>query len=620
MKPTTFILILLLALSSLVKAQESKNDSLKMIIDTSTDNVELYQAYYLLAQKNYRNLPDESLEYVKKAKEYAIKIDSTMALAAAQQLQGVMFKNLGKSDSAIVQYLAALKVYEEENSLFGIASTSNDLGVLFKVNNDFHQALIYYKKANKVITEIDHKVGITMTLNNIGTIKNALGELDSAEFYYLKALETAEENNIVNGMALSYNNLGELFSKKGEHNKALPYYLKTLDFDRKSSDKIGMTFTYINLSQTQNALGNKRRAIQYIDSAIEQSSKLNAIAPLSSSFSIKSNLLEDIGDFKSALKLHREHSKLNDSIFNENKSKQIAELQTQYETEQKEQQIALQDAQIAEQTAQLDRNRILIISSILALILVVSLALLQRSRLKKKQQLRLQEVQLKTKEAEINATISSQEKERARYARDLHDGFGQMISVLNMNLQNLEKDPKPDDRQKVFDDSSKLIDEMYEELKNICFDLMPQTLIKNGLESALSEFVERVNAAGQVFIELNVFGLEKRLSEIQEISLYRISQEWINNILKYSDAQKVTLQITRDQDELTLLVEDDGTGFSKDLLVNGKGNGWKNLNTRTNLIQGELELETAPNQKGTTLIINAPAHVEKLEQNTVEAV
>ncbi|MEM7298133.1 MAG: histidine kinase [Bacteroidota bacterium] len=216
--------------------------------------------------------------------------------------------------------------------------------------------------------------------------------------------------------------------------------------------------------------------------------------------------------------------------------------------------------------------------------------------------------------------MSSQEKERARYARDLHDGFGQMISILNMNLQNLEKDAKPDERQKVFEDSSKLIDEMYGELKNICFDLMPQTLIKNGLESALTEFVERINAAGKVFIELNVFGLDDRLQELQEISLYRISQEWINNILKYSDAQKITLQVTRDKEELTLMVEDDGAGFNKDQLVNGTGNGWKNLNTRTNLIHGELELETSLNQKGNTLIVNAPAQLEIHEQNTVVAV
>jgi signal transduction histidine kinase len=248
--------------------------------------------------------------------------------------------------------------------------------------------------------------------------------------------------------------------------------------------------------------------------------------------------------------------------------------------------------------------------------------LLNRNRIKKKQKLVLQEERLNTQEATINATISSQEKERARYARDLHDGFGQMISILNMNLQNLVGDPKPKDRQKVFEESEKVINEMYDELRSICFDLMPQTLVKNGLSSALEEFATRINAVDQIYVETNFFGIEDRLEEIQEISLYRISQEWINNILKYSDASKITLQITRDEDEMNLIIEDDGMGFDKQLLLKSKGNGWRNIQTRTKLIGGEIELDTTSGKKGNTLILNYD--IQKIsirrKQNTLETV
>ena len=107
--------------------------------------------------------------------------------------------------------------------------------------------------------------------------------------------------------------------------------------------------------------------------------------------------------------------------------------------------------------------------------------------------------------------------------------------------------------------------------------------------------------------------------------MYRISQEWINNILKYSDAEKITLQITKDNEEITLLLEDNGVGYDKSNLTAGKGNGWKNLNTRTNLIKGKLDLETQKGIKGNTLIINAPTQIEhqdpnQVKQNTVEVV
>ena len=89
--------------------------------------------------------------------------------------------------------------------------------------------------------------------------------------------------------------------------------------------------------------------------------------------------------------------------------------------------------------------------------------------------------------------------------------------------------------------------------------------------------------------------------------------------MKYSDANKVTLQITKDEGEITLLIEDNGKGFDKNLLASGKGNGWKNLNTRTNLIQGELELETQLGKKGNVLIVNAPSKIRQIEHDKVMA-
>ena len=102
---------------------------------------------------------------------------------------------------------------------------------------------------------------------------------------------------------------------------------------------------------------------------------------------------------------------------------------------------------------------------------------------------------------------------------------------------------------------------------------------------------------------------------LQEISLYRITQEWVNNVIKYSEAKNITIQLTKDEEELNLLIEDDGMGFDKSLLTQGTGNGWKNLNSRANLIKGELELDTVVGRRGTTMIVIAPELV--VNQNTV---
>ncbi|MEQ6118976.1 7TM-DISM domain-containing protein [Reichenbachiella sp. MALMAid0571] len=212
----------------------------------------------------------------------------------------------------------------------------------------------------------------------------------------------------------------------------------------------------------------------------------------------------------------------------------------------------------------------------------------------------------------MEAIVKGQEDERNRFAKDLHDGFGQMISSLMLNIKGLEttQSTNIEKRSGIFRQSTSILNDMYVELKNICFNLMPQTLLAAGVGEALKEFANRINESGEIIVEVSLFDMEERLTEIQEISIYRISQEWINNIIKYSNASKIELQITKDEDEITLLIEDNGTGFDKSALESGKGNGWKNIHSRANLIKGEVELDTTVGIKGNTFILNAPAKLD----------
>jgi len=220
-------------------------------------------------------------------------------------------------------------------------------------------------------------------------------------------------------------------------------------------------------------------------------------------------------------------------------------------------------------------------------------------------------------EVMMEAIVKGQEDERNRFAKDLHDGFGQMISSLMLNIKGLEtaQSTNFEKRSNIFRQSTAILNDMYVELKNICFNLMPQTLLAAGVGEALKEFANRINESGEIIVEVSFYDLEERLTEIQEISIYRISQEWVNNIIKYSNASKIELQITKDDDEITLLIEDNGAGFDKSALESGKGNGWKNIHSRANLIKGVVELDTTEGIKGTTFILNAPTKIEVRGEN-----
>ncbi|WP_424962852.1 tetratricopeptide repeat-containing sensor histidine kinase [Ekhidna sp.] len=601
-------------------------DKAKSVIN-SNDQEGVYHYYLMIHQTNHGDL-DSAEHHGLLALEYIPDSNKQDRKEVFHRLM-IINRDKGLLDKALEYCLEAYHLVVSMNDTAQIARYLTERAF---IHHDFEQyelgirsgkqALQVWKNHSRAINL--HQLYI---LNSIAINFDDWNKPDSALAYYdkilaIKSLKGSAELGPI------YNNQGNTLLKQERYREAYQSLMKSYKIQKKS---IG-DYHHYDLATVLNNLGIIQSHFNHWDSSRYYLKLAEMYADSSNSFEKKRDsylaqyqIAEKQGELRKALDYQSKYYLIKDSIFQKDRAEVIARMETEYETEKKEQQLALQDAELAEQKAELIQNRILLFASTLLLILLLIIGLLWRNRVKKKQLLAIQQEKLKAKEAEINATISSLENERARYARDLHDGFGQMISILNMNLKSLIEGSKPNDRQKVFEESSKVIDEMYEELKNICFDLMPQTLIKYGLESGLQEFIERINHSGKLSIELNVFGLEKRLSEIQEISLYRISQEWINNIIKYSSAQIITLQITKDDDEITLLIEDDGAGFDKNLLLAGDGNGWKNLNTRASLINGALELETQTGIKGNTLIVNAPATLEpsdikSLDQNTIKVV
>ncbi|WP_420576820.1 tetratricopeptide repeat protein [Ekhidna sp.] len=552
-------------------------------------------------------------------KTLAIKQDISDSVGIGTLLNNLGNVNISKGnlEKSTSYFLDALRVRTAIRDSAGIASTTNNLGIVFYKRKMFKEAIDNYLIALSLNRDFKDKTKEALILNNLGNAYDERGILDSSYVYYQLAFALSDSLKDARLIGISASNLGVAELRQKNFNRAEDLFLTSLEVREASEDKQGMAEIYNELASLKLETNELKIAEEYFKKSLSLAQEIGSLEIIREDHLGLAETYSKMKDFESAFLSHKEFVVLKDSILNIENQSSLNELVTQYETEKKEQQIELQEAKLAEQEATISRNRLALFASIATLLLLIIIGALWRNRIRKKQQLKLQEAKLEAREAEINATISSQEKERARYARDLHDGFGQMISILNMNLKNLNSDTRPDERHKVFEASTQVIDDMYSELKNICFDLMPQTLIKHGLESALKEFSDRINQTGNIAIELNIFGLGQRLEEVQEISLYRISQEWINNIIKYSDADKVTLQITKDEGEITLLIEDNGSGFDKNLLISGKGNGWKNLNTRSNLIQGTLELETAPGKKGNVLIINAPSKLKVKQEGIV---
>jgi len=237
---------------------------------------------------------------------------------------------------------------------------------------------------------------------------------------------------------------------------------------------------------------------------------------------------------------------------------------------------------------------------VLLLVALVGIGLLLRNRTKLKQQADLEAARAELRQQQLQAVIGSQEEERKRFAADLHDGLGQMISAMRLGLSKNKIDTSS------VQYALGLMNDMNLEIRNIAFNLMPQVLMKDGLHEALQEFAQRLSNSGGIKIEVQTYNLNQDMTSEQRIALYRICQEWVNNVIKYSDAKEIMIQAVQHAEELVITIEDDGNGFDQGLLTEGKGNGWKNINSRLSLIRGTIDIDTLLHRKGTISIISVP--------------
>ncbi|MBI9060666.1 MAG: PAS domain S-box protein [Marinilabiliaceae bacterium] len=188
----------------------------------------------------------------------------------------------------------------------------------------------------------------------------------------------------------------------------------------------------------------------------------------------------------------------------------------------------------------------------------------------------------------LNAVIKTEEKERSRFAKDLHDSIGPLLSSLKLYLSTLEKTDNEERLQKIFILSEEAIREAMTTIREISNNLSPQTLTDYGLVSALNAFIQRLNAINVIRAIMKVEGMEKRLPNQIEVSLYRVITELINNTLKHSGASELYIQLVKTEERLVVQYKDNGCGIQEEHFKEQGGMGLVNIANRLKSIDGSV--------------------------------
>ncbi len=526
-------------------------------------------------------------------------LQDSYGMASIYNLRGLLQEKIGDYSQAIKNYQLSLSFAAKTDNLYGQSNPLHNIGLIYNKTEDHAASLDYFEKALIVRKQIGDSVLIAQSFQSIGMAHGHLGDTSRSIGYQKKAIAFFKAKEDWYDLALCYINLGDLYSGLKKYDSAELLLRESIRLNTEIDNPEGRVKALINLSSIQ--LGKKEfnKALTFANGAITLAKEYNLRPELKLAYINRSASYEGLKNFEAAFQTQQDFIALSDSLLNDEKVQTLTQMETRYQVKEKEQQIALQETE-------LERNYFLIVGLSIVLSLLIIIVLLARGRFQRKQQIALKEKEIAVKEAFIDATIQSQERERKRFAQDLHDGMGQLISSLRLMINQVDRNLSLEERVLLMERSENILSEMHKEIRSIAFNLMPQTLIQFGLVPALNEMALRVNETKTVLVTISSFDMPDRLQEVQEISLYRILQEWISNVMKHADASKIEVQIVGHEDEIAITIEDNGKGFDQNKLQQGKGNGWKNIQSRIHLIKGSVEIDSNANHRGTTLLIKVP--------------
>ena len=318
---------------------------------------------------------------------------------------------------------------------------------------------------------------------------------------------------------------------------------------------------------------------------------------------------EKSGNIDKAYQYQKQFITVSDSMKKEKIQRQMNETEVKYQNEKKEKEILQLQKSNAVQSLSLQKKstfNYFLIGSVVALLITGFLGyrnLRHRQQLAKQQdelqQQRIRELEKDKQLVAVDSMLKGQEEERSRLAKDLHDGLGGLLSGVKFSLSNMKDNLIiTPDNMAVFERSLDMLDTSIKELRRVAHNMMPEMLTKFGLDEALKEYCNTVNATKLLAVKYQSLGMETRLDKATEIIIYRIVQELLNNILKHAAASEAFVQLIRENDRLNIVVEDNGKGFDTALLENSKGAGWVNIRSRVEYLKGQLDIHSEPG-KGT---------------------
>lgn len=559
------------------------------------------QAYTAMGRVlHVRGSYDLSIKYHRQALELSRREKNDSMTAVSLNGIGTSLWQLGRHAAALENLFASLRIREQLRDTRGVYIAKTSIGMVYQTQEKLLLAEKYVRESLALVQQLDDPGLQISSLHTLANIYGMQGKITEAFAVDKQGIGIAETTNNEVAKSLFYDNMGNcfLYNNPPDYAKAIEYFLKTLAIDSAFGNKKQMSDSYSNLGSVFFEQKKFDEAIPYLRRSVALAGMSGYIQGKLKSLKMLSTAYRQSGQGDEAYASLQQAIQVKDSFITASSEAKMAEMQTLYESEKKQQQISLQQEQLSK------KNYILGGTIALALLLgLLGVSYYLRSRLK--QRTRIQQTIMDQQALATRAVIEAEEEERQRIARDLHDGVGQMMSAARMNLSAFESDSRFSDQeqQHSLERIIGLVDESCREIRSVSHNMMPNALLKNNLSTAVRDFIDKIDKK-TLQIHLYTEGLDERLDTNVETVLYRVIQEAVNNVIKHAKASSLDISIVRDADGISATIEDNGSGFdSKD--PRSGGIGLKNIQTRVDYLKGHVDFDSAPG-RGTVVSLQVP--------------
>ncbi|GAB4033201.1 tetratricopeptide repeat-containing sensor histidine kinase [Spirosoma gilvum] len=537
--------------------------------------------------------PQLALTYFQKALTTAesYKLTPRFRLGAVTNVEAA-YEKLGQYSKAVDMGLQALRVQEQSAIQPRIPTIYGGIGNALRAMKKYREALSYYQQALTLNQAQKNTRGMAIIENNMGICYDKLKRYDQSVPVYKKALQHAREVKFDLLQADILVNIGLVLNVTGHSQEAIPYVEQSLAICRSQNHKGGMATAYFNLGriyedlkQYQPAEANMKKAMALATERGDKEQIANYTQALADLYGGQKN-------FQQAYVYQLEKNKQIDSATAVRTSAEVQRLVASYETEKKEAQIKLlrQQAQLREEELARQRfQRNTLLSGGLLLLLLgasVSAWLLNRSKLK-----RLEEAQAL----------------RKQIAHDLHDEVGSTlssISLLSGHTNELLNQNRPESAQKMVQKIYTDARQILESIDEIIWTINPGNDSLQRIALRLQEYAQPLMESKHITFSFVVDPTLDQIPVPMEVrrNLYLIGKEAINNLIKYSEATKATVKFEQKENQLQVLIEDNGRGFEPG--QTSSRNGQATMQQRAQAMGGSLNIQSIPAQ-GTRLVLTA---------------